>query len=168
MLKTEFWKIIDESRKEAGDQGEEHVDTLKAALDELEPNDLVSFQHWFDEYYQSADTWGVWGAAYVIGGGCSDDGFLDFKGWLVTRGEKVLAAAVADPDSLAKVVKADEETQVEGFQYAAQWIWAEKTGKDFADFPPSPLASRRDGIGGQAWEEDELGKLFPKLTKKFG
>jgi hypothetical protein len=159
MLKTEFWSIIDESRKEAGDDGEEHVETLKAALEELEPNDLISFQHWFDEYFNSAD---------VIGGGCSDDGFLDFKGWLVSRGEKTLTAAVANPDSLAKLVKPDEDCQIEGFQCAAQWIWTAKTGKDFADFPASPLASGSRGISGQAWSEDDLGKLFPKMTKKFG
>jgi hypothetical protein len=168
MLKTEFWSIIDDSRKEAGDDGEQHVETLKVALEELEPNDLISFQHWFDEYFNSADTWGVWGAAYVIGGGCSDDGFLDFKAWLVSRGEKTLTAAVANPDSLAKVVKPGEDCQVEGFQCAAQWIWTEKAGKDFADFPLSPLASNKDGIRGQAWSEDDLGKLFPKLSKKFG
>ncbi len=167
MLKTEFWKIIDDSRKEAGEDGKAHVDTLQAALKELEPNDLVSFQHWYDELAESADTWGLWGAAYVIGGGCSDDGFLDFKGWLVSRGEKVLAGAVADPDSLAKVVKPGEECQVEGFQHAARWIWTEQTGKDFAHFPASPLGSNKHGIRGEAWQEQQLAKLLPKLSKKF-
>jgi hypothetical protein len=168
MLKTEFWKLIDDTRSQADGDADEHLETLQAALGELEPNELVSFQHWFDEYYGSADTWGLWGAAYVIGGGCSDDGFLDFKGWLVSRGEKVLSAAVANPDSLAKVVGEDDECQVEGFQYAAQWIWVEKTGKEFADFPPSPLPSPSGGIRGEPWDEDDLDTLFPKLTKKFG
>jgi hypothetical protein len=167
MLKTEFWQIIDASRKEAGGDADAHLEALGEGLDALEPNELVSFQHWFDDYYRSADTWELWGAAYLIGGGCSDDGFMDFKGWLVTRGEKVLEAAVANPDSLAKVVGPDEDTQVEGFAYAAQWMWTKKTGKEFADFPPSPLASGKAGISGVEWQEDDLDRLFPKLAKKF-
>ncbi len=167
MLKSEFWKLIDDSRHEAGGDAEAHVDTFASALDELEPNELVSFSHWYDDFYARADTWEVWGAAYIIGGGCSDDSFMDFKGWLISRGEKVYEAAIANVESLAKVVGTDEDCQVEGFFPDAAARWARKTGKKEADFPPSPLASMRDGIGGKAWSEDDLPKRFPKLCKKF-
>ena len=90
MLKTEFWQIIDASRKEADGDADAHIDTLTAALEELEPNELVSFQHWFEDYYQRADTWPLWGAAYLIGGGCSDDGLMVLKGWLVSGGVYIL------------------------------------------------------------------------------
>lgn len=167
MLKSEFWKIIDDSRQEAGGDAEEHVATFAAAVNELEPNELVSFSHWYDDFYARADTWDLWGAAYIIGGGCSDDGFMDFKGWLISRGEKVYEAAVANAESLAKVVALDEETQVEGFYIDIASLWAAKTGKPEADFPPSPLASVRIGTSGAEWTEDDLPKRFPKLCKKF-
>lgn len=167
MLKTDFWTLIDSSRKAAQGDAETHLQMLNEALRELPAGDLVSFQHWFDDYEARADSWALWGAAYLIGGGCSDDGFLDFKGWLVSRGEKVFEAAVTDPDSLAKVVQPDEDCQVEGFSHAARWIWCEKTGEDFAKFPPSPLARPGSGIAGQPWEEDELPRLFPRLARKF-
>ena len=167
MLTADFWNLIDTTRKQAHGDAEAHLEQLTEALRALAPDDLVSFQHWFDDYDARADTWGLWGAAYLIGGGCSDDGFMDFRGWLVSRGEKVFEAAVQDPDSLAKVVKADEECQVEGFSKAAQWIWCEKTGRDYAAFPPSPLARPAGGTQGEPWEEEDLDRLFPKLARKF-
>lgn len=167
MLKSEFWKLIDDTRHEAGGDIDAHLGAFKSALNDLEPNELVSFGHWFDDYYDRADSWELWGAAYVIGGGCSDDGFLDFKGWLVSRGEKVFEAAVAKPDSLAKVVGPDECCEAEGFAYAAQWAWARKTGKDFSEFPDSPLGKGKGGISGEPWDEEALPKLLPKLCKKF-
>ena len=42
-------------------------------------------------------------AAYQINGGCSDDGFEYFRGWLILQGREVFERAVADPDSLAEV-----------------------------------------------------------------
>ena len=43
----------------------------------------------------------LWGAAYVINGGCSDDGFDYFRGWLILQGREVFEHVVADPDVLA-------------------------------------------------------------------
>jgi hypothetical protein len=40
-------------------------------------------------------------AAYMINGGCSDDGFDDFRGWLIMQGRAVFERIVADPDALA-------------------------------------------------------------------
>jgi hypothetical protein len=103
----------------------------------------------------------------VIGGGCSDDGFLDFKGWLVSRGEKVFEAALAKPDSLAKVVSPGECCEAQGFHFGAQLAWARKTGKAVTEFPDSPLGPGKGGISGEPWDEDALPKLLPKLSKKF-
>ncbi len=44
---------------------------------------------------------GLWHAAYLINGGCSDDGFEYFRGWLLTQGREAFERAVADPDTLA-------------------------------------------------------------------
>jgi hypothetical protein len=33
-------------------------------------------------------------------GGCSDDGFIDFRNWLVKSGKKVCLAALENPDGL--------------------------------------------------------------------
>jgi hypothetical protein len=43
----------------------------------------------------------LWAAAYVINGGCSDDGFEYFRGWLIVQGREMYERIVADPDALA-------------------------------------------------------------------
>jgi hypothetical protein len=43
----------------------------------------------------------LWAAAYLINGGCSDDGFDYFRGWLIVQGREVFERIVADPDALA-------------------------------------------------------------------
>jgi hypothetical protein len=43
----------------------------------------------------------LWAAAYVINGGCSDDGFDYFRAWLMLQGQGTFGQAVADLDSPA-------------------------------------------------------------------
>jgi len=93
---------------------------------------------------------------------------MDFRGWLISRGEKVYEEALVDPESLVRVVQDhDGVCQVEGYQYLGPDIWAAKTGKARDDFPRHVLADR-PGTQGTPWEEGDLAQRFPKLTEKFG
>ncbi|MFZ6681788.1 DUF4240 domain-containing protein [Undibacterium sp. Tian12W] len=167
MENTTFWTLIDASRLAAKDDAEQQIDTLEAAVSALAPDDIVAFDRIFSEYHNRAYDWGLWGAAYLIGGGCSDDGFMDFRDWLISRGEKVYEAALLDPESLADVVRdEDGDCQVEGFQYIARQVWQEKTGKTSKDFPKHAIAYHADPTGTD-WDEDDLETLFPKLCEKF-
>jgi hypothetical protein len=166
MDKSTFWQIIDSSRADADGDAEAQVETLGERLADLEPAEIVEFDRWFSEYHDRAYDYPLWGAAYLIGGGCSDDGFMDFRGWLISRGEAVYEAALANPDSLANVVDDDADCQVEGFQYAPSQAWEEKTGKSFKEFPRHSFA-RKAEPSGKEWDEEDLDALFPALGKKF-
>ena len=167
MDKAGFWKIIDNSRNEADGDPEQQLEILGELLQELPPDEIVSFDRHLSEYHARADHWDLWGAAYIIGGGCSDDGFMDFRGWLISRGEAAYEAAMADPESLVNVVKEhDGECQVEGYQYIASQVWEEITGKSYDEFPSHDLPRRPD-TEGTPWEEEELEERFPRLSKKF-
>jgi hypothetical protein len=170
MDKARFWKIIDASRKKAKGDLDAQVEALREQLQELSPEELVDLQGVFDEYHRRAYSWDLWGAAYIIGGGCSDDGFIDFRAWLISRGEKAYEAALKDPETLTKVVKEeDEDCQYEGFQYVAMQVWEEKTGKGMREFPYKKVKFPTEPTG-ESWSEegDDLERRFPKLWKKFG
>lgn len=167
METEDFWQLIDKSLDASGGDPDEQMEHLEELLRDLEPDDIVEFDRLFSEFHSDAYTWPLWGAACVIGGGCSDDGFIDFRGWLVTRGQRVYEAAMAAPDSLAGFVDEDEETQVEGFQYLPRQVWAELTGEDEEDYP-EPTVQHREEPAGEQWDEDGLDALYPKLAKKFG
>ena len=51
----------------------------------------------------------LWDAADIIGCGCSDDGFWDFRGWLIAQGQKVYENALSDPESLLDLIDVDED-----------------------------------------------------------
>jgi hypothetical protein len=170
MDRSRFWKIIDVSRKAAKGDLNAQIDALREQLQDLSPEEVVKFQKIFDEYWLRAYHWDLWGAAYIIGGGCSDDGFMDFRAWLISKGEKVYENALKDPETLVKAVKEeDEDCQFEGFQYVASQVWEEKTGKEMNQFPRKKLKYPQDPRGKQWSEEgDDLKHRFPKLCKKFG
>ncbi len=167
MEKIKFWTIIDASRDAAEGDAEAQLETLSEALAVLSPDDIVAFDRHLSAYHIRAYDWALWGAAYVIGGGCSDDGFMDFRGWLISRGEQVYEAALLDPESLVDVVTdEDGECQVEGFQYIASQVWEETTGKEADEFPEHELEYQSEPTG-SPWEEEDLEVRFPKLCKRF-
>ncbi|WP_079405590.1 DUF4240 domain-containing protein [Streptomyces sp. 3211] len=99
MDKQTFWKLIETARADAEPQG---VASRAAQLltDNPEAEIAAAQQVLWDllaESYRAP----LWAAAYVINGGCSDDGFDYFRGWLLTQGQETFETALADPDSLA-------------------------------------------------------------------
>jgi Protein of unknown function (DUF4240) len=169
--KKRFWAIIAASRQEADGDEEAQLDAFREELATLNSDELVDFQRQWDELHAQAYSWDLWGAAYLIGGGCSDDGFIDFRAWLIMQGQKVYENALNDSDSLARAVAEDdgEATQWEGPQYIAIDVWTEKTGKDPSEFPERTIRQPADPTGKQSTEsDDELKKRFPKLWEKFG
>ena len=170
MNNAAFWKLIDASREQAGADLDEQVTDLRARVDQLDPDEIVQFGKLFAEYWARAYTWDLWAAAYILGGGCSDDGFLDFRGWLISRGERVYEEALRDPETLAQVVNADagDECQYEGFQYIAREAWEKQTRNRVGDFPVVEITQPDEPMG-QPWSEegDDLERRFPKLWRKF-
>lgn len=165
--KKDFWNLIDASRLAADNDPEAQVDTLGELLLQLEADEIVEFDRLMAEHVNRAYHWDVWAAAYIIGGGCSDDGFMDFTGWLIGKGEQVFETALRDADSLADVVgEADDECQVEGILYAPGKAWEEKTGRSGDDFPQHTYAFQ-NGPQGESWDEDAVDARLPRLAARF-
>jgi hypothetical protein len=106
MKKPDFWKHIELSKRS---DPEEHEERLVNRLSKLPPSDILQFEKWWNSVHDAAYTWKLWGAAYLMNGGCSDDGFVYFRSWLILKGEAIYAAALKDPDTLSRVrVEPDE------------------------------------------------------------
>jgi len=66
--------------------------------------EIVDFQVWLDRVWRRADTWDMWGAAYLLCDSlCSGDGFWYFQVWLIGLGRDAFQRAVANPDNLASL-----------------------------------------------------------------
>lgn len=156
MDRQAFWDIVDRAR---GEEMMASEGRLTLVLAPLEAAELVEFQRNFDELFYAAYLWKLWGAAYFIGGGCSDDSFMDFRYGLIACGRKIYEAAVADPDSLADT-DVDEDIFDEGIGYAAARVYEEKTGREI---PRNPAGGEQDM--GEQWDFDDDGEMKKRLPK---
>jgi hypothetical protein len=130
MTEPEFWAHVRAARPRRYDP-DAHADALADRLSKLPEGDILDFVHHWDMASARAYRRDLWGAAYLVNGGCSDDGFQYFRWWLVLQGREVYAAALADPDSLAEVL--DGETEVEAEVYPGMDAWFAATGTRVGD-----------------------------------
>jgi hypothetical protein len=98
-----FWDLIESARSAADDPSDsDQVATEASTLLATRPHDeIIAAEHAMFDLLGSSYRLSLWAAAYMINGGCSDDGFDYFRGWLILQGKDVFERVVADPDSLA-------------------------------------------------------------------
>lgn len=158
-----FWELV------AGLPPHGAEPALRARLEKLEVQALRDFQEHFDRLHVRAYSWSLWGAAYIIHGGCSDDGFIDFRYGLISRGRGVFERALANPDSLMDVATTEDLELLwnESLGYVASTVYEKKIGQDI----PRVSTERPREPAGERWDfEDkaENAKRLPKLWEKFG
>ncbi len=164
-----FWQIIKDSKLESKGNTYTQLEILQRKLKSLSPDEIVLFDKIFTKFYRQSYDWKLWGAAYLINGGCSDDGFSDFRAGLILQGEEVFNEALSNPESLVGAVKfedgdianeSDWATGVEEFLYLPSKIYEDKTGKKLSSEDSLPREP-----SGENWDEDELDELLPILAK---
>ena len=163
MTLDQFWTIIERIHREADGDLDKKFELFEAELGKLPLAEVQSFDAHFTDCLDRAYNWELWGAAYVIGGGCSDDGFWDFRSTLISCGRDIFEKALIEPESLAKLNRdVGENLQVEGLQYIARKV-ARRLGGHLLDrvqpYPKEP--------SGKKWEEADAARLYPKLAKKY-
>jgi hypothetical protein len=170
MDRSEFWRLIESVNYASTDNCIDYVTRLSHHLAGLPADEIVAFNRILDELYGITYHWDLWAAAYIINGGCSDDCFIYFRGWLIAQGESVFNNALENPDSLADVVEADAEGDVEceHMLNVAEWAYEAKSGEEIPFygrkfwFDEQPSGSEFD------FDDDEtMTSRFPKLAAKF-
>lgn len=158
MTEAQFWETIDASRDADEDR---QLQKLGKHLQKLSTEQIVAFENTFRSVFDRAYRHDLWGAAYVINGGCSDDGFMDFRYWLIAQGSEVYQAASKEPDCLADHIKVNDAA-FEDFAYVAADVYEKKADNMLPDYgrkvPTKPA--------GEPWKEEDLTALFPRLTKR--
>jgi Protein of unknown function (DUF4240) len=172
--REQFWELVETATSTAGPECEQQAAALAAALSRLPPSEILAFHRIQDELMAESYRWELWGAAYLMMGGCSDDGFDYFRGWLLTQGRAAWEAALRDPDGLAthsRVQDQQEDFWCEDMLYAAFDAYEARTGQPF---PPAPagrvlarLNARPPRPSGEEWDfgdEEEMRRRYPKLS----
>ena len=127
--KDTFWALIAQAKKQCGQDMDASTKWLTDRLVELGPDQALNFDNIVHGYRDLAYKYGLWSAASILCGGCSDDGFIDFRGWLIAQGREVYMAALKDPDSLADV-PVYGGCCFESLSYVGDYTYEKLTGRD--------------------------------------
>jgi hypothetical protein len=174
MTEGEFWDHVRATRRV---DPEAHVERLTARLAKLPPDDILDFVSVWDAVLARAYRTDLWGAAYLINGGCSDDMFEYFRRWLVLQGRPAYEAAIADPDSLADVVDGEDEVECECYPGTDAWLRATGTPEDEGGYDafnramrfrhPKPRKPPKLATMWDFDDEDEVRRRLPRLAALY-
>jgi Protein of unknown function (DUF4240) len=171
MDETEFWEIVDSTREAAEGDPEDQAELLVERLLQSDPDSVLDFARHFESRYNRAYHWDLWGAAWVLLGGASDDAFDYFRCWLIGQGREIFEGAVHDPDSLAGLLEEfDEEIDGDGEElgYAADEAYEELTGTVAPDLGIPPAPPEPEGTPIDFENKAVLAERYPKLWERFG
>lgn len=174
----EFWQVIENTLKK------KHVPRmqeklLEICLSEMSSNDIVDCYNIFLSLVKHADLNSLYMAAYIIGDGCGDDGFSDFRGWLIAQGNDIYCTAIQNPEILVDYVSLEkrEETQHEAFIYAVSRAYENKTEQELDGVilqnTEHRIQSAIDEISEYPrdtndYDDKSEAEVYPKLWAKFG
>jgi Protein of unknown function (DUF4240) len=158
-----FWSIIDSAVSPDKAESDYNYDKLENRLRQMGAEEILGFGAAMQRAVNHAYDWRLWGAAYLINGGCSDDGFEYFRGWLIAQGSAIYRQALANPDSLADYIKSYKgSSPIEDEDLlAVPWmIFEEKTGsgdgyETGVEFAPEP--------NGENWDFDDEEQMKSRL-----
>ena len=157
MTEDLFWDIID--------QGLDHL-TLGERLETL-PDRLALFKpaaiRKFDQILRNMDNAAyrtdIWALAYLLQGGCSDDSFDAFRGWLILQGRHVFEATIAAPDDFDVTLHHGDSGGMDALRDAAPSAYELREGKAMKPLKTPPL-----DLKGPQLDEEDFAAHLPNIA----
>lgn len=176
--KDAFWDLIAQAKAQYGQDMDAAEIWLTDELVKRGPRAAQSFHDIMHAYTDLANRYGLWDAASIIKEyGCGDDGFLDFRSWLVAQGKEVYLAALKDPDSLAEV-EPYGDCCFERLAYAGDYAYERLTGRSaYDDTDRTVFNELKHELGKEITYKDgiqyprepwDLPAFLPKLCARYG
>lgn len=164
-----FWAVVERARTLADDpsDAEDVAQWTLGILVELPAPEVAALAQPLWELRALSYQRDLWGAAYLLNGGCSDDGFEYFRGWLIAQGRAVFDRVVGDPDALAdlpvvrRAITADDPPGLEcESMYGVVWdAYSTLTGTT-----DLPVAGHYPSLD-PAWDFDDDDQILRRLPR---
>jgi hypothetical protein len=162
----DFWELIDKTRSASSGDHHKQAELLVAELTKLTETEILNYQEILDDLQDESYIAELWEVAYILDMGCGDDGFMDFRAWLIGQGKDIFDKTLVNPESLVDFVELGQETKSEALLYVAQHAFELRTGKS-AEFMPKPRKPSPQLKGTHAKDEKAILERFPKAREKF-
>jgi hypothetical protein len=162
---ADFWALIDEARALAERSLAAEPEILEDLLGARTCEERREFNAHVEALQLRAHHWNTLGPALIIGCGNSDDGYLDFRLWLISLGREAYERTLVEPEWLADLSVDDplEEWNFEGL-YRVASAANEAAGEGELDYYPHGGA-----MHGEPCDEEDaaLAARFPRLWERF-
>ena len=172
----DLWTLIDAARAGVDDpsDGDAVAERASGLLAARPVEEIVRAQQSLWDLMAASYRDALWAAAYTVNGGCSDDGFDYFRGWLITQGKEVFERVVADPDALAELPAvrraAAEQDELECEETLAI-AWNAHLAATGSELPGDAFTitypALEPGWGFDFDEAGEMGRRLPRLAALF-
>ena len=127
MNKEQFWNIVNEVHSSTDPRNQKEVLTaLRDRLRNLPSEEILEWKQIFSFYQDAARRSDLWAASAAMGAHSSDDGFMDFRSWLISQGRDVYMSALKAPESLVSVNTDGQELNFEDYAYVPCKAYAER------------------------------------------
>jgi len=158
-----FWRLIDRARAPSGVNVRKQARRMFDELITLSVEEILAYESVMNDLMDRAYDAALWDAASIMNCGCSDDGFEDFRGWLIAQGKEVYEKALIDPESLVDLPDVKDTAFAGKIFFLFFLAYERKAGPDL------PVRFRKSpSLKGTHWDEEDVNRRFPKLAAKFG
>ena len=167
MNRKTFWELMDSTRPKNGDV-EKHLAQLRKALSRLDAGDLLDFEKITAELFHESYDARLWDVVSILcGGGCGDDSFDYFRGWLIMQGKEKFDRVLKQPERIPEWFPSGQIDFADGFGSLAVRAFEE-------NYPDRDFYAEYDGpegpgeLKGELWRtEEELQSRYPELWDKY-
>ncbi|MEM7343883.1 MAG: DUF4240 domain-containing protein [Chloroflexota bacterium] len=132
MNEAAFWEIIKESLAHTKVGADEQYEWIYQKLTILTVEEIIEFENQLNSLKSKACRFSILMANFVIQSYISDDGFENFRLWLIANGEISFYQALKDPDKIAdfcQIHNPIEEITGEGLLFVAEKAYQQVTGE---------------------------------------
>jgi hypothetical protein len=170
MTGAAFWRLIEETGREAEGDVDRQVELIRDALAEMSVKEILSFERQLRAKLRRAYTFDLMAAAFIVMSYVSDDTFEDFRAWLVAQGKERFERAIETPESIAELLERDAVARVQGeaLLTCAMAAYEQKTGRGVEEFLIK-MKTLGDPAVRQDWPETkaQFRERYPVLFDKF-
>lgn len=160
---AKFWSIIHNARSDSNGAIELFNEYIVDQLQDLKSTEIKRFQNTLIDKVEHMNHWSLWALAHISQDGCSDDGFLYFRSWLISIGEDAYNHAVTDLNGLLPLVPSDGLAENEGLLFAAFEAYDIRSGGKEME-----LRERKDKLPkGEEWDETNVNRKYPEIADYY-
>lgn len=161
-----FWSMIEDARQQSQGSPQRQSELLLNSLLNLSEQEIQEFDYVFWAMKTRAYRADLWEVVSLIACYCGDDGFDEFRNWLIMQGQVAFEKALEDPENLADIVEINQRLNI--FDLSLTLIIMDAYEQKTGQMIPGSYPLEHILIGEPLAPDEERPAKFPRIAAKFG